>query len=101
MANPRLPEVHVKFKDLGKIIEGTFVVAEITDWGINQNKAVWGKIVRTLEKASENDIAMQSIIYSNGVAGMRSSSLNKRRLPCLKKATKTTSPPLIGRWITN
>lgn len=66
VANPRLPEVHVKFKDLGKIIEGTFVVAEITDWGINQNKAVWGKIVRTLEKASENDIAMQSIIYSNG-----------------------------------
>lgn len=66
VSNPRLPEVHIKHQDLKGIEEGTYAIAEITDWGINQNKAVWGKISKVLEKASHSDVSMQSILYSNG-----------------------------------
>ncbi len=66
VSNPRLPEVHIKNQDLNGIQEGSYAIAEITDWGINQNKAVWGKISKVLEDASHSDVSMQSILYSNG-----------------------------------
>ena len=66
VSNPRLPEVHIKNQHLNGIEEGTYAIAEITDWGINQNKAVWGRISKVLEKASHSDVSMQSILFSNG-----------------------------------
>jgi ribonuclease R len=66
VSNPRLPEVHIKNKDLEGIEEGSYAIAEITDWGINQNKAVWGNISKVLKEESYSDISMQSIIFSNG-----------------------------------
>jgi ribonuclease R len=61
-----VPEVHLKLDQVKEVPENTAMVVEITDWGMGQNKAIWGKISRILEDASDNEIAMQSIIYANG-----------------------------------
>lgn len=66
MGIENIPEVHLKLDQVEDIEENTPVVAEITDWGRGQNKAIWGKISKVMENASENDLAMQSIIYANG-----------------------------------
>lgn len=61
-----ISEVHVKFSDADKASEGDPVVVEITNWGTSQNKALWGKVTAVMSEASENDIAMQGILLSNG-----------------------------------
>ncbi len=66
ISEKKFPEVHIAIRDLGDVEDNAYVVADITDWGVNQNKAIWGKISKVLEEASENDIAMQSIVFSTG-----------------------------------
>lgn len=60
------PEVYVNLKDVGEAKDGDYIVVEITSWGQSQNKQFWGKTDRILENATENELAMQSILLSNG-----------------------------------
>ena len=46
--------------------DGSPVVVEITDWGQGQNRKIWGRVTSVMSDASENDIAMQNILLSNG-----------------------------------
>lgn len=61
-----IKDVYVKFEDANNASDGDPVVIEITDWGKSQNKNIWGKITTVMSEASENDIAMQGILLSNG-----------------------------------
>lgn len=60
------PEVLIKLKDIGEAKDGQYVLAEIITWGSSQNKAIWGKVNNILHEASLNDVAMESILISNG-----------------------------------
>ncbi len=66
LLHDRSPKVHINTSELEEIENGTYVIAEITNWGMSQNKGIWGRITRILDKSSENEIAMQGIIASNG-----------------------------------
>ncbi|MEE9438303.1 MAG: ribonuclease R [Saprospiraceae bacterium] len=59
-------EILIKFEDTMDATEGDPVVVKISDWGKNQNKSLWGKVTSVMSEASENDIAMQSILLSQG-----------------------------------
>lgn len=59
-------EIYVHNNALNGVKDGEYAVVEITDWGQSQNKGIWGTVTRKLEKANENDIAMQSIYLSHG-----------------------------------
>ncbi len=65
-ASNRFPEVYIKLNDMNDAEDGNKVVAEITVWGTGQNKAIWGKVNKVLELASENEVAMQSILLEAG-----------------------------------
>lgn len=62
----QFPEVHIKLSEINDILDGQKVRIEITDWGKGQNKSIWGKILGVLDEQDENEIAMQSILLSNG-----------------------------------
>lgn len=62
----QFPEVLVKLTDLNEAKDGDNVVVKITAWGAHKSKAIWGKVSKILDKNDENDIAMNSILMSNG-----------------------------------
>ncbi|HMP28598.1 MAG TPA: RNB domain-containing ribonuclease, partial [Saprospiraceae bacterium] len=62
----QFPEVLVKLTDIDEAKDGDNVIVKITQWGANKSKAIWGKVTRILDKNDENDIAMNSILMSNG-----------------------------------
>ncbi len=62
----QFPEVLVKLTDLEEAKDGDTVIVNITNWGAHKSKAIWGKVNRILDKNDENDIAMNSILMSNG-----------------------------------
>jgi len=65
--NKRLvEEVYINNQNIAGAEDGDQVVVEITEWGVNQNKSIWGKVTEVLKGASDNDLAMQSILLSNG-----------------------------------
>ena len=59
-------EVYINNKNLKDAEDGDQVVVEITEWGANQNKSIWGRITEVLKGATDNDVAMQSILLSHG-----------------------------------
>ena len=59
-------EVQVHFDQMNNAKDGQHVIVEITDWGQGNNKSLWGKVTKVLVEATENDIAMQGILLSNG-----------------------------------
>jgi len=61
-----IKDVYVKFDDASDANDGDPVVVEITSWGKSQNKGLWGKVTAVMSEASENDLAMQGILLSNG-----------------------------------
>lgn len=61
-----IKDVYVRFDDAQNAKDGDPVVVEITDWGKSQNKGIWGRVTAVMSEASENDIAMQGILLSNG-----------------------------------
>ena len=62
----QFPEVLVKLFDLNEAQDGDNVVVKITAWGAHKSKAIWGKVTKILDKNDANDIAMNSILMSNG-----------------------------------
>lgn len=62
----KFPEVFIHPNDIGDVKDGQYVLAEITEWGQSQNKDIWGKVEKVLHKMNQNDVAMQSILLSNG-----------------------------------
>jgi ribonuclease R len=62
----QFPEVLVKLTDLADSKDGDNVIVRITAWGAHKSKAIWGKVTKILDKNDENDIAMNSILMSNG-----------------------------------
>mgnify|MGYP002078285761 FL=1 len=66
LIHDRSPKVHIHINELDDIQNGSYVIAEISQWGMSQNKGIWGSIVKVLEDVSESEIAMQGIIASNG-----------------------------------
>lgn len=62
----KFPEVAIKKEDIGPAEDGQYVLAEITDWGQSQNKAIWGKVEKVLDQLNRGDVAMQSILITNG-----------------------------------
>ncbi len=62
----KFPEVFIHPKDIEPAKDGQYVLAEITEWGMSQNKDIWGKVEKVLHKMNQNDVAMQSILLSNG-----------------------------------
>jgi len=46
--------------------DGDVVIANITSWGTNQNKGIWGEIISIHSDNTENDIAMKSILVEHG-----------------------------------
>lgn len=62
----KFPEVLIKLKDLKDATDGQKVVAEITSWGTAITKAIWGRVTAVMQAQDENEIAMQSILLSNG-----------------------------------
>jgi ribonuclease R len=61
-----IKNIYIKYADMLDAVDGTPVVVEITDWGQGQNRKIWGKVTSVMSDASENDIAMQNILLSNG-----------------------------------
>ncbi|MEM9548624.1 MAG: ribonuclease R [Bacteroidota bacterium] len=61
-----IKNIYVKLEDQLDANDGDPVVVQITNWGGGQNKKVWGKVTAVMDEASENDIAMQNILLSNG-----------------------------------
>jgi ribonuclease R len=61
-----IKDVYVHFDKALDAKDGDPVVVEITDWGKSQNKGLWGEVTAVMSEASENDIAMQGILLSNG-----------------------------------
>jgi len=66
LSNNTIKDIYVKFDQSNGAKDGDPVVVEITNWGESQNKGLWGKITAVMSEASENDIAMQGILLSNG-----------------------------------
>ncbi len=62
----QFPEVHIKLSEITHINDGQKVRIEISDWGKGQNTSIWGKVLDVLDEHDENEIAMQSILLSNG-----------------------------------
>jgi len=59
-------EVYINYDDINGAESGQQVVVEITAWGANQNKSIWGKVTEVMANATDNDVAMQSILLSHG-----------------------------------
>ncbi len=63
----RFPDdIYVALKNLNEAQDEDNVLVEITEWGNSQNKGIWGKVKEVLKENSESDLAMQSILLSNG-----------------------------------
>lgn len=62
----QFPEVLIKLKDLNQAEDGHRVRVEILSWGSQNSKSVWGKVSEVLDDANPNEVAMQSILLSNG-----------------------------------
>jgi len=60
------PEVYIKLSDTLDVKTGAKVKVEIIHWSTNQNKPIWGKVIRVLDGTDENDMAMQNILLGNG-----------------------------------
>ncbi len=106
-----IKDVYVKLEDQKNANDGDPVVVEITNWGNGQNKKMWGKVATVMSDASENDIAMQNILLSNGFdldfppevleqvkdirPGVVESEAEKRR--DFRKITTFTIDPLTAR----
>lgn len=106
-----IKDVYVKVEDQMNANDGDPVVVEITDWGNGQNQKIWGKVTSVMSDASENDIAMQNILLSNGFdldfppevldqvkdiqPGVDESEVAKRR--DFRKVTTFTIDPLTAR----
>jgi ribonuclease R len=58
--------IHVPIKHLNGAKDEDHVLIEITDWGTGQNKGIWGKVKEVLTENSASDMAMQTILLSNG-----------------------------------
>ena len=59
-------DVNVNPDDFNGAVNGDSVLVEITSWGKNQNKALWGKIDEVLTETDAHNFAMQQIIIENG-----------------------------------
>lgn len=59
-------DVNVNPDDFKGAVNGDSVLVEITSWGKNQNKALWGKIDEVLTETDAHNFAMQQIIIENG-----------------------------------
>lgn len=59
-------EVYINNKNIANAEDGQQVVVKITEWGASQNKSIWGKVTEVMAGASDNDVAMQSILLSHG-----------------------------------
>lgn len=66
ISTPYIKEIQIKEKDLNRAKDGDHVIVKITKWGKSQNKAFWGKVLESLSDQDPNDLAMQSILLSNG-----------------------------------
>jgi ribonuclease R len=62
----QFPEVLIKLTDTADAKDGDNVVVNITKWGAAKSKAIWGEVTSILDKNDDNDIAMNSILMSNG-----------------------------------
>jgi ribonuclease R len=62
----RFPETYVPLDHLNGAGDNQNVLVKITDWGQSQNKMIWGEVVKILKDMDRNDIAMESILLSNG-----------------------------------
>jgi len=106
-----IKDIYIKLEDQNNANDGDPVVVEITDWGQGNNKKLWGKVTTVMSEASENDIAMQNILLSNGFdldfppevleqvkdiqPGVIESEVANRR--DFRKATTFTIDPLTAR----
>ncbi len=59
-------DVNVNPEDFKGAVNGDSVLVEITSWGKNQNKSLWGKIDEVLTETDAHNFAMQQIIIENG-----------------------------------
>ena len=59
-------DVNVNPEDFKGAVNGDAVLVEITSWGKNQNKSLWGKIDEVLTETDAHNFAMQQIIIENG-----------------------------------
>ena len=59
-------DVNVNPEDFNGAVNGDSVLVEITSWGKNQNKSLWGKIDEVLTETDAHNFAMQQIIIENG-----------------------------------
>lgn len=64
--NGPIKSIFIKNEDTLDADDGAPVVVEVTDWGQGQNRKIWGRVTSVMSDASENDIAMQNILLSNG-----------------------------------
>ncbi len=59
-------DVNVNPEDFNGAVNGDSVLVEITSWGKNQNKSLWGKVDEVLTETDAHNFAMQQIIIENG-----------------------------------
>lgn len=62
----KFPEVLIKVAHLNDAKDGDKVVAQITSWGGSNSRTIWGKVSHIMDIATENEVAMNSILISNG-----------------------------------
>jgi ribonuclease R len=106
-----IKNIYVKLEDQMDANDGDPVVVKIIEWGSGQNKIMWGKVTAVMSEATENDIAMQNILLSNGFdldfppevleqvkdiqPGISEAEVAKRR--DFRKVTTFTIDPLTAR----
>lgn len=104
-------EVFINNKNTKGAEDGEQVVVKITEWGQGQNKSIWGEVTEVMKGATDNDIAMQSILLSHGFEldfppeviaqlkhiepGIDEAEAKKRR--DVRKVTTITIDPLTAR----
>lgn len=59
-------DININPEDYNGAKGGDAVMAVITSWGKNQNKALWGRIDNVLTETDAHNFAMQQIIIENG-----------------------------------
>lgn len=58
-------QIYIALDDLNGLKDGEFALAEIIDYGGNSKK-MFAKVERKLERATDNDVAMQAILLNAG-----------------------------------
>ena len=66
LAQHHAPEVIVSLDELHGAKHNDKVLVEITKWSVTRHKAIFGVVRKVLQEMDENDIAMESILLSNG-----------------------------------